>query len=368
MNPIASMHAFRLFVMLLLTLALAGCGTALHKVVREEPAAPGGYVDVDAAAAAGHVRVTRGGQTLALHLPLALQPGDVIETAPASGAVIRLERGEAVLGPETRVRMGSLEVIFGRIFASVRGLFRAEDGNVAADVEGTRFAFESQRGGATRVVVLDGVVRCSPKLGGWTPVRVSAGHSLSLAGSAQPSLTVTSPAEREEIRRWTEAVTNAPRAGYCCADGRVFPTLSNACRGRFESSEDEARRQCAPGWCCRHGDVRQSVRAECAGSFHSDRRAAERACVPAPGWCCGNGEVWQTSREQCRGSFHGDRRAADKACAPAPPPSPAGWCCVEGGRQGKVWQTDKAECDRHRGHLHTSRRSAEGQCAGTVIR
>jgi hypothetical protein len=286
----------RMLALGLCALWLAGCGSSLNKVVRSDPGSPQGFVQVEADFAR-HVSVFRDGRPLALRVPLALRAGDEIQTAPGAGAVIRLEGdGEVVLGPDTRVRLGSLELLFGRILADVRGLFNAESENIVAGVEGTLFQFEVDQRQDVRVVVLEGAVQCRSKRDGWEPIRLERGQALSSAypNRMTPHVEPVSRAEMAAIEHWAEEIRGAARAGWCCSDGRVTRT----------------------------------IRAQCRGSFHHDPEAAERACAPRPapepepepsvrGWCCINGEVAPMERRACSargGSFHSTQRRAAAAC------------------------------------------------------
>ncbi|WP_227816155.1 FecR family protein [Nitrogeniibacter aestuarii] len=369
--------------LILLALCLTGCGPSLSKVVREAPG--GGFVAVDAGSAPNIVSVTRNGAPLKVGVPLALQKGDIIETGDG-GAVLRLENGEVVLAPRTRVRLGSIEVFFGKVFASVRGVFRAEDDTVAADVEGTQFMFESTPGRGMRVVVLEGVVRCSSKSAQWNPLRVVAGREMTLSRSdaTHPHVNPASEADMAEIHRWVDRIRSAPRAGYCCAGGRISESLSNACRGHFYDSMSTAQRQCTPGWCCTNGKVSDSLRADCRGSFHTGQRDAIQACTEPTGWCCSNEKLSQTKRSQCRGQFFGDDAyAARRACTPpSNPPASTGtvrepirvdprtiellqqkvWCCAG----GVVRQLDKTSCTRLSGSAYPDEATARRRCV--VIR
>jgi hypothetical protein len=320
----------RVLALGLCALWLAGCGSSLNKVVRSDPGSPQGFVQVEADFAR-HVSVFRDGRPLALRVPLALRAGDEIQTAPGAGAVIRLEGdGEVVLGPDTRVRLGSLELLFGRILADVRGLFNAESENIVAGVEGTLFQFEVDQRQDVRVVVLEGAVQCRSKRDGWEPIRLERGQALSSAypNRMTPHVEPVSRAEMAAIEHWAEEIRGAARAGWCCQDGRVYEARSDRCRGLFTPSEREAHEQCTPGWCCSDGRVTRTIRAQCRGSFHHDPEAAERACAPRPapepepepsvrGWCCINGEVAPMERRACSargGSFHSTQRRAAAAC------------------------------------------------------
>ncbi len=85
--------------------------------------------------------------------------------------------GTVTLDESTRVRLGSLEVFFGRILANVRGLFETTSDNVVAGVEGTSHLFEvarnrDVRGGGR------GRVTCRPRTAGWAPFRLHPGQML----------------------------------------------------------------------------------------------------------------------------------------------------------------------------------------------
>ncbi|MDJ0738176.1 MAG: FecR family protein [Gammaproteobacteria bacterium] len=317
--------------LLLLTLCalwLGGCAPSnrLTKVVRADPSAPLGYVEVHDRDS-GIVAVIRGGRRLGTRTPLTLQPGDEVRTGPGAGAVIRLlNGGEVVLAPDTHVRLGSLEVFFGRVLADLRGLFEIEDDTLVAAVEGTRLLFERERGRSTRVAVLEGRVLCIPKRGHWEPVRLNDGQALRTryASDRRPAIERLSRAEIADIERWSSGIRDAARAGFCCAGGRVTETLSNQCRGRFFDSERRARRHCESGWCCRNGSVTSSLRGDCRGSFHNNRTAAERACAPpepavVQGWCCLQGNLRQTDSRYCKavqGQFYTNGAVAKRRCLP----------------------------------------------------
>ena len=294
--------------------------------MRADPAAPLGYVEVSDRDS-GIVSVTRNGQRLNTRTPLRLQPGDVVQTSANAGAVIRLAGGgEAVLAPNTRVRMGSLEVFFGRVLADLRGLFEIEDQTLVAAVEGTRFLFESRDGRRTRVAVLEGRVRCVSKTGSWQPVRLGPRQAMRSRSpeDRKPRIERLSRAEIQDIERWSGGIREAARPGFCCYRGKVFDSLSNNCRGHFETSEKRARDYCRSGWCCRKGKVYSSISGECRGSFHTRQSLAEKACTPQPpppvqGWCCISGKLSSSERNACykrQGQFYTSSKEAKKRCLP----------------------------------------------------
>ena len=196
---------------------LGGCATTLdgaarlEKVMREDPAARSGYVEVASGEAARFVTVFRG-RPVAARTPFALQRGDEIETGPGSAAVIRFaDGGSALLGASTRVRVGSLEVLFGNVLARVRGLFSVESENVIAGVEGTEFLFTVGADRGVRVVVLDGVVVCRPKRGTWGAIRLGATQAFSYPypNRVPPRVEQADLRELDGIRAWAQRVVGA---------------------------------------------------------------------------------------------------------------------------------------------------------------
>ena len=314
---------------------LAGCGgPTLVKVARQDPANPGQYADLPAESASGGVTVYRAGRPVAISLARLLQPGDEVETATDSVAVIRYPNGgEVLIDQRTRVRLGSLDVLFGRIFARVKGVFSVESESVIAGVEGTAFAFSVEPERAVSVTVLDGAVVCRARSGTWGPVRLLQSQTL-LSGWGSASGPRIGPASAAEIEHWKAWAARVDRSlpppspvGFCCAEtGSVFPSTKRDCRGWFALTERDARERCQslqPGYCCVDGRVNQSTRGYCRGTFFLDEQAAFRSCRSAPpptGYCCANGQVFRTTRERCNGSFFPDPRSAAKNCRP--PPSP----------------------------------------------
>jgi hypothetical protein len=347
---------------------LGGCATRpdrvgatrLDRVMRKDPSVPSGYVIVDAGEASRFVTVFRGGRPLGARPPFTLEQGDEVETGADGAAVIQFpDGGIAVIDVRTRVRVGSLEVLFGRVFASVRGLFSIESENVVAGVEGTDFMFEVRADRGVRVVVLDGVVVGRSKTKSWDPIRLRPGVAFSsrYPNREPPRVGPASQRELDDIRAWVRSVIDAPRSGYCCDGRKVFASASTECRGFFSATESEARRSCTIGWCCAGNQVTQTIRARCGGAFYTDRQSAERACAPKPevGWCCEAGRVTSGTRDQCRGKFYTDRQSAERACAPAP----TGWCCLPNYRLEQMTNTS---CIASKGKFYTDPNAARAAC------
>ncbi len=348
---------YRWLVIMMLMLALAGCaterGTAtapvqLLHIAREVPGADPRWQSVEADEAG--VRVWRGGREIAVRRRMAMLPGDEMETGANGAAVLRVrDVGDVLVLERTRVRMGSLEVFFGRVFALLRNRFTVSSETVVAGVEGTRFLYEVGRDRAVRVAVADGEVVCRSPQGVWAPVRLRANEAL-LARYPGRTPPVVGRADARELRAYEEIsreVSRAPERGWCCRDEQVTASWSDRCPGGFDTDRADALRQCRPappppppdrvGWCCRDGRVTSSIRqSQCVGTFFDTEAALKasscyRPSAPPPppdpvGWCCRDGRVTQSiKKSQCAGMFF-DTEAALKAssCYPRKPAPPAG--------------------------------------------
>jgi len=383
----------------------------LVMVARDDPAYPERYIGVFGLDLSEAVAIYQDGRRVRTTVPHVLQRGDEIETDANVIAVIRYPAGDVYMGAATRARIGSLDVLFGKVFARVRGLFSVENQNVVAGVEGTEFAFEAADDGTVNVTVLDGTVRCSSKTLTWNPVRLGRGQSLVANGSnREPRVGPANPAELAQLRSWIRRVDNAvappttpqpveppqpipvqpspPSAqwGYCCEQGNVFRTVLEGCRGGFYSTQAEAYQRCrsvTTGFCCENGRVFPSAPQECPGIFSFDQAGARASCAPPPlpppplqppqwqlplpppraqpqspptlGFCCSDGEVTETTRDRCRGSFYFDQPSARRSCASPPPQPSSGYCCAN----GQVTQAMRNQC---RGNFFNDEASARKSC------
>jgi len=185
----------------------------LHAIVRDAaPASPRWQI---ADAAAVGLRVWRNFVPLQPSVGMLLEPGDVLQTAPRSAVTIVFQAdsggGTVAVDESSRVRVGSLEVFFGRIFADVRGLFQTSSENIVAGVEGTAYLFEVGLDRGVHVAVAAGAVACTAKDGSWAAIRLPAGQSLR---SAYPNRAAphVGPADARELRdalAWAAAVAKA---------------------------------------------------------------------------------------------------------------------------------------------------------------
>jgi hypothetical protein len=219
----------------------------LEKVA--QPAADGTRWQQVEPVAAG-LRVWRDDRPLRPATGMRLEKGDVVETAPGSAALIRFGTGgSTVLDGRTRVRIGSLEVFFGRVFADVRGFFQTASETVVAGVAGTRFLFQVRPDRSTRIAVAQGEVTCSPRRGSWSPIRLHPGEALAVTQDerGQPPTYAADPDELREAAAFADSVAAAAAQGWCCFGGRVQPARSDACpAGRFSTVLGEAESFCLP--------------------------------------------------------------------------------------------------------------------------
>jgi hypothetical protein len=173
-----------------------------------------------------------------------------------------------------------------------------------------------------------------------------------------------------------EAKTNEFQVerGWCCHEGKVFPSNPEECRergGQFFPTREEAEAHCRlkhpePGWCCHEGKVFPSNPEECrerGGQFFPTREEAEEHCRvkhPEPGWCCHDGKVFPAKPEECRehgGQFFSTREEAEEHCR-VKHPEP-GWCCHD----GKMFPATPEECRERGGQFFNTREEAEEHCA-----
>jgi hypothetical protein len=388
----------------------------LVMVARVDPANADRYFPIIGDEVANAVAMSRLGQRFQISVPFYLERGDEIETAANVVAVLRYPIGDVYVGGGTRVRIGSLDVFFGRVFARVRGLFSVESQNVVAGVEGTEFEFEVERNGNAEITVVDGAVLCASRRVPWRPVRVTRNLAFEVSsGGAEFRVGQASASKLAQLHRWVrsvEVVTPPPTApvqppppvpppptpappppistppapsppfqpvpipipipvptpqpppapafwGYCCEGGRVVNTTADACRGAFYRSQSAAHAQCRQmtGYCCANGRVYASAPGGCQGKFYADERSALRSCAAPPppqpfGYCCSNGQISRTAQNQCRGAYFTDEASARHGCAPPPQ---QGYCCAA----GRVVQASRDTC---RGTFYNDLPSAQRSC------
>jgi hypothetical protein len=261
----------------------------LLQIAREVPGAEPRWQRADADKAG--VRVWRGGREIPVRRLMAMLPGDEMETGANAATVLRVrDVGDVLVLERTRVRMGSLEVFFGRVFALLRNQFTVSSETVVAGVEGTRFLFEVGRDRTVHVAVADGAVVCRSPQDAWAPVRLRANEALlsRYPSRAPPTQTAADASELRAYEQLSRDVSGAPEQGWCCRDGQVSPSWSNRCTGSFDTDRADAVRQCRQvpppdpmGWCCSEGRVTRATRSQCGGEFF-DSEARAGSCYPRP--------------------------------------------------------------------------------------
>jgi hypothetical protein len=163
----------------------------------------------------GLVEVLQGGRVVVGRDGMALFAGDEIRTHASSYAQCRFVDGDKVwLDYDTRVRMGSIFMFFGRVFASVSGVFRVDSEFVAASSEGTEYTVTIGRGrGDFSIAVAEGTVLCQPRQGSWRPLRLTAGQRLVGRGMAMPRTDRLDSREYESEFGWVPG-TGAPELKF----------------------------------------------------------------------------------------------------------------------------------------------------------
>jgi hypothetical protein len=161
----------------------------------------------------GRVEVSQGGRVVPGRDGMPLFAGDEIRTLASSYAQCRFVDGDRVwLDYDTRVRMGSIFTFFGRVFASVSGVFQVDSEFVAASSEGTEYTVTIGRGSAEfSVAVKSGTVLCQPRQGRWRPVRLAPGQRLVGRGAATPRADRLDPREYEAEFGWVPAARTPPQ-------------------------------------------------------------------------------------------------------------------------------------------------------------
>ena len=200
--------------MLFLPLALAGCAEPYvvggQSGDTRPPSASQRVATLDVE---GDVELIQGGRRVRGRDGDALNRGDEVRTFAGSYALLTFADGDRVwLDYDTRVRVGSIFTFFGRVFASVSGIFQVDSEFVAASSEGTEFTVTVGRAGRNifSVAVRSGIVGCAPRRGRWAPLRLASGNRLHGAADGAPSVDRMGPSELQEEFGWVGRVAREP--------------------------------------------------------------------------------------------------------------------------------------------------------------
>jgi len=284
-----------LLVGAVMLLALAACVTPprgptvrLQQSVREVPGGEPRWQAMPPVRAG--VQVWRGGQTVTATNGMLLRPGDEVQTgAQAAAMLVFSDAGQIFVDHDSRVRIGSLEVLFGRIWAELRNRFEVSSESVVAAVEGTSFLFEVQPRRLMRVAVADGAVTCRSRNNDWSPFTLRSRQALLSVypDKGAPNVGSANAAELAGLAQRAGAIRDAPSRGWCCRAGQTVPSWSNECRnasfGEIEGLVElfckrEAQAAEPVQWCCHQGKVSPARAGQCAGSIHASEALAQRAC------------------------------------------------------------------------------------------
>ena len=150
--------------------------------------------------------VTRNGVREEAYAGMTLQLGDRIDTGPRADAVLRYTSGtELVLRPNSGGRIGSLSDFVGEVFVKVKGFFLVDTTFVKAGARGTAYLVRTHAGGATSVVVVEGIVDVGSTTGAWPTVPLSAG-TMALAHPRAPQPMPANVDDLARTRDWVERV------------------------------------------------------------------------------------------------------------------------------------------------------------------
>ena len=155
---------------------------------------------------AGLAVVVRNGVREEAYAGMTLQPGDRIDTGPRADAVLRYTSGtELVLRPNSGGRIGSLSDFVGEVFVKVKGFFSVDTTFVKAGARGTAYLVRTHAGGATSVVVVEGIVDVGSTTGAWPTVPLSAG-TMTLAHPRGPQPMPANVDDLTRTRDWVDRV------------------------------------------------------------------------------------------------------------------------------------------------------------------
>jgi hypothetical protein len=128
--------------------------------------------------------------------------GERISTDAGAIAVIRYSNGSVVfVTPGSVVRVGSVFVEVGEVFAKVKGLFQVETQFVIAGAEGTEYAVRVNRRDDVTVAVMEGSVRCRSRKFRWPEFFLRPGERAYFEAQDFPAADRASDAEFNSLKR-----------------------------------------------------------------------------------------------------------------------------------------------------------------------
>lgn len=190
-------------------LGLGGCGLlALAGGGKSLLAAPVAGRDIGRLYADANVGIRRSGRALDYAPGMWVASGDIIRTDGVNRAVVDYADGNrVVIYTHTQIRLGSVFVEFGRMFALVRDFFRADSDVLTAAPERTEFMMEvGLATPGTTVTVRRGAVLCIPRFARWMPIRLRENEWLRADRRSRfgPRTSRQSPQETAAATRWAD--------------------------------------------------------------------------------------------------------------------------------------------------------------------
>ena len=194
------------WLVLLLCVLHVGCASqtastiTLENVARERPGTPPTYVEATPEEVARGIVLTRAGRQIPVTVPMVLVTGDDIRVASTYIATITFPGGhEATIMPDTRLRLGSILELIGRIFVNAKGYFRVETEYVTAGVKGTEFWVRVTPDQTASAGVISGSITVASRTGRWDAVDVARDEVVTMRRDQPPTKELKQRAELDAI-------------------------------------------------------------------------------------------------------------------------------------------------------------------------
>jgi len=153
------------------------------------------------------VQVYRQGQLLTTESKMPLKEQDEIITDSVSTVVLTFAGGtEAILAPNTHVKLSRIFVYFGKVLIKVRGAFAIETEHEVIRAEGTEFYVRVEPNVEVETIVLEGAVQIASKAESWPPKWVTLFQRATIPWQQEPEIIDMDRNEINEHIRWHNQV------------------------------------------------------------------------------------------------------------------------------------------------------------------
>jgi len=132
---------------------------------------------------------------------MALESGDELQTTGVSAVIKFPDETWVIVAPNSLVRIGSLGLTRGTIFAKARRLFQVETQFVRVTVEGTEYQVTVAENNQAAVDVAEGQTRLTSPTNSWEAVVVLGSEGAIVKAQEVPRKRPLSAEEVERIRR-----------------------------------------------------------------------------------------------------------------------------------------------------------------------